>query len=333
MNVSMIDELKKAINRLSEEEAKIFLFMLLLRMDQLKDNKEELAKLLNEANEILLNFHQKKNHQEEYSKVHVAFSDSTSGSVKMAFNRPSSEKVKVISIGDQFSYGPIWQLHQEAGKHYRQEWLSDNINYEKGELDEHMRDIKEKMNELLQVPEGIPIFIWTGSNAHEQIGVRYALYHLREKPSDVYLMSVGEKYRSTGELPSEKLKEIYKKHLSQPLSMEEKQTYINEWLELSNTKDELRIWKNGEIQHTKVSKYDRFIINLAKKLHNERGEHSFMKSARLIGEVIGHIDQNLDDLFIEYRVRSLIMQGVFDLKGIPKAMRFYSVKLREDLKG
>ncbi|ALC83727.1 DUF1835 domain-containing protein [Bacillus gobiensis] len=330
----MIDELKKAIIRLSEEEAKSLLFTVLLQGDLLKDLNEELAKQLNKTTESLLNYHKQKNQKEKYSKVHVAFSHSTSGSLKAALNHPRDEKVKVIPIDDQFSYGPIWQLHQETGKECRWEWLNDNINYEEGELDDQIRDNKEKINELLQVPEGIPIFIWTGSNAHEQIGVRYALYHLREKRNDVYLMNVDEKYRRTGEVSAEKLKEMYEKQLrNKPLSNEEKQAYINEWLGLANTKDVLRIWKNGEIQLADVSRYDRFIINLAKKLHNERGEHSFMKSARLIGEAIGQIDQNLDDLFFEYRVRSLILQGVFDIKGIPKAMRFYSVKLRSDLKG
>jgi hypothetical protein len=52
-------------------------------------------------------------------------------------------------------------------------------------------------------------------------------------------MNVNEKYRSTGEVPSKKLKEMYEKQLrNKPLSNEEKEIYINEWLELSNTKDE-----------------------------------------------------------------------------------------------
>jgi len=53
-----------------------------------------------------------------------------------------------------------------------------------------------------------------------------------------------------------------------------------------------------------------------------------MKSARLIGEVIGNVDQYIGDGFVEYRVRLLIMNGIFEIKGVPKAMRYYSVKLK-----
>jgi hypothetical protein len=39
----------------------------------------------------------------------------------------------------------------------------------------------------------------------------------------------------------------------------------------------------------------------------------------------GHI---VGDAFLEYRLRTLINNGVFDIKGVPKGMRYYSVKLK-----
>jgi len=53
-----------------------------------------------------------------------------------------------------------------------------------------------------------------------------------------------------------------------------------------------------------------------------------MKSARLIGEVIGYLDQYISDEYFEYRVRHLITNGIFEIEGVPRAMRFYSVKLK-----
>ena len=41
-----------------------------------------------------------------------------------------------------------------------------------------------------------------------------------------------------------------------------------------------------------------------------------------------HLDQYIGDHFLEYRVRRLIVDGVFDLEGVPKAMRYYSIKIR-----
>jgi hypothetical protein len=73
---------------------------------------------------------------------------------------------------------------------------------------------------------------------------------------------------------------------------------------------------------------DDYIIKTAEKLHRKCKNEEFMKSARLIGEVIGHLKDYIDDSFLEYRVRQLILRSVFEIKGVPKAMRFYSVRLR-----
>ena len=47
-----------------------------------------------------------------------------------------------------------------------------------------------------------------------------------------------------------------------------------------------------------------------------------MLSARLIGEVLGHLNQYVGDDFIEYRVRTLVRQGIFEVKGNTKGSGF-----------
>lgn len=51
-----------------------------------------------------------------------------------------------------------------------------------------------------------------------------------------------------------------------------------------------------------------------------------MLSARLIGEVLGHLTQFACDDFIEYRVRTLVQQGIFEMEGKFEGMRFYSIR-------
>ena len=53
-----------------------------------------------------------------------------------------------------------------------------------------------------------------------------------------------------------------------------------------------------------------------------------IKTARIIGEVIGHLNQYIGDQFIHYRIIRLIMDGVLDMEGVPTAMRYYSIKIR-----
>lgn len=81
------------------------------------------------------------------------------------------------------------------------------------------------------------------------------------------------------------------------------------------------------INSVNESYYDNYIIDTTRKIHIERKNNEFIKSARLIGEVMGHLNQYIGDQFIEYRVRHLIVNGIFEIEGIPKAMRYYSVRL------
>lgn len=37
-----------------------------------------------------------------------------------------------------------------------------------------------------------------------------------------------------------------------------------------------------------------------------------MKSARLIGDILGHIEQHVGDSFLEFRLKKLIEAGVFE---------------------
>jgi len=118
------------------------------------------------------------------------------------------------------------------------------------------------------------------------------------------------------------------------LSQYERKRLEEEWLILKDAKETLRIWRNEKIKSVREDYYDQYMINMAKKLQLEREREQeqepedFMKSARLIGEVLGHLDQYVGDSFLEYRLRKLIEKGVFEVEGNLKAMRFYSVRLK-----
>ena len=100
-------------------------------------------------------------------------------------------------------------------------------------------------------------------------------------------------------------------------------------MSFSNYQETLRIWKNGRIQSVPEDYYDQYIIQRAKYLHRKPELNGLMKSARLIGDVLGHLEQYVGDSFVEYRLRMLIDAGVFEWEGSLRAMRFYSVRLKQ----
>lgn len=220
--------------------------------------------------------------------------------------------------------------------------VKNHINIDEEVMDKYQVNFNNTIININAIPQNVPIKIWIGDNSHEQTALRYVLHLLREKTNNIILINTTTNYKNqfhiseieylplhTGEIAPEKLRLIYEKSsVVIPLSQEERKKFENQWEELSTKHQVLRIWTNKEICSVDEDFYDDYIINTVRNMHNEVKSKDFMKSARVIGEVIGNVNQYIGDQFVEYRVRHLIMNGVFEIVGIPKAMRFYSVKLR-----
>lgn len=255
-----------------------------------------------------------------------------------------SKREKVISFWDMFSVGPVWKLHEKAGQETRFNFMQKVMNDEDDDFRHYQKKFHETINQITSIPVNVPITIWVAENAHEQTGLRYVLHLLRNKVNDIKVINTTKAYveyfnrpdiqytvLKTGELSPEQLQVIYEKGPTKSISEYERVGLEEEWMALADSEETLRIWQNEKIKSVREDFYDQYMINIAKKLQMERERvkepEPFMKSARLIGEVIGHLDQYMGDSFFEYRLRKLIEKGVFEMEGNLKAMRFYSVRL------
>lgn len=269
--------------------------------------------------------------------VHIVIGESAAGSLRYSLERPK----EVIGFPDFFSIGPVWKLDEKIGQTSRNEWLYENINTEQ---DDFMYENKfaNTLLEMEDIPEQVKIYLWTGNNANEQTGHRFILKLLASKANEIILInstdlyeqnisSIGGllSYHHTSQMEPDNLRQIFeigKKQKS--LSSEERTQYQKEWHELSLIKEVLRIWRNNEIIGVAENHYDSLIFTTIEKLHSEQGSKDFIRTSRVIGEVLGQMDEMISDSFLEYRIRHLVYSGVLELKGIPKSMRHYSVKLR-----
>ncbi|MED3793531.1 DUF3658 domain-containing protein [Niallia alba] len=234
-------------------------------------------------------------------------------------------------------------MEEKKGLSLRHKWFISHINMDEEYLYKYQHSFKNTILELKDVSDQTRIMIWACENSDEQTAQRFILSLLKNKKNDIFLINLVGAYKEifaksdseyfplhTGELSSEELNVIYEKNKTeQPLTLTERKRYEQEWEEISNQSKNLRIWKDRKIHSVGEDYYDRFIINTAKALHKKHNNKDFMKSARLIGEIIGHLNQKIGDEYFEYRLIQLVLNGVFEIEGVPKAMRFYSVKLHE----
>ncbi|WP_404448555.1 DUF3658 domain-containing protein [Sutcliffiella horikoshii] len=125
----------------------------------------------------------------------------------------------------------------------------------------------------------------------------------------------------------ETLKVIFENESENILSINARNQLSDEWLQLKETKNLLRIWKNEKIQGVREDYIDQELLHCAQKVQKDFAENKFVKAARIIGEMHGQLEGRFNTAFLEYRLRTLAYEGYFKIKGIPKSMNHYSVRL------
>lgn len=275
---------------------------------------------------------QRKRNSYSNGAVHLVSSASTAGALRVGLDRPKT----VIGFHDFFSIGPLLKLDQKGGQDVRFEWLNENINVEQDEY-ELQNNFTKTLLEIEDIPEYVPIYIWTANNGNEQTGLRFILHLLKEKDNDITLINTTElshqwidpknEKRYSNELHPNQLKLLLEKISTTPLSFQERIQFQREWEGLAQTKEVLRLWKNERITNVPEDYFDALILKTIDHLHKEQQNKDFIKTVKVVGETIHQMDELVGDSYLEYRIRYLIYTGFLELKGIPRSMRHYSVKL------
>ena len=113
----------------------------------------------------------------------------------------------------------------------------------------------------------------------------------------------------------------------EPIAYQKRIQLQREWEELAQSKDVLRLWKDGRVTGVPEDYYDALILKTIDHLHAEQGTNDFIKTGEVIGTAMQDMDEMVGDFYLEYRIRHLLYNGALELKGIPRSMRHYGVKL------
>ncbi|MEH7346962.1 DUF1835 domain-containing protein [Bacillus sp. JJ1532] len=340
-----INQLKQAISKLDEREAKALLNLIFIRAEQYEE--DGMIRILQSMKKSLIKVSSNEEKIEHRQTVHIVFGDSPAGSLKFAFrNTPYAKTEEIIVLPHILSVGPIELLHTKKGIENRFQWFKEHYRDDFNDLEEYKQGLLKAIEKIKGITPYQQIIIWTCENAAEQIGLRIVLYLLQNKVNEVfelntfkafhelytYPMLEEEQYpRTSGELAPEKLLQFYEQFELRPMNCAKRHALLDEGRNLLLSESLLRTWENEELWHSDVERDDDSIIQCAKKLHKEQGKHDYMKAARLIGEVIGHMQQYTGDQWIDYRLRDLIAKEIFAYRGDLSAMRLYEVKLKEEL--
>ncbi|MFD0589504.1 DUF1835 domain-containing protein [Paenibacillus sp. GCM10027627] len=340
-------EINRAIQHLRDDEVRQLLGQVMLRVEIASHDEDKKEKLHGELAELYDKLSRLQPEQlkpwepdEGTKRVHIVCGESFAGSLKVALRKLERRGTdKLIVLPDPFSTGPIWKLHEPEGRAFRQEWIQDHINTHDEDV-----NIEEKhqtiVHQLSLIPKGASVTLWYSDNASEYAGLLFGAYLLKDHPNEIYVRNTikevtqlpsisehREEFIQSGSISSDSLMLILQDECAlAPLSSERRRGMEDEWLTLSEDRSHLRIWQEGRLVSVEENYWDESLVDAAENIHILRGNRDFIKSARVIGQVLGQLDQAITDSFLEYRLRELIYSGRLQMKGVPRAMRYYSVR-------
>jgi Domain of unknown function (DUF1835)./Protein of unknown function. len=273
--------------------------------------------------------------------VHIVSGDSFAGGMKQALKELGwADKHKLIALRENYAMGPLEGLDSPEGRKARSNWFLDNIAEAFEAYAEFEEEYRELLGKLEQIPERAEVIVWASGNACEQIGMRHAIYLMRNKRHSISVYDAcaiceelhnrpdaAIRYRHSGEISAKELQgALIRIDGRGRLTTAGVAQARQEWQTLSKQTGVLRIWQDNEVLTVPADYYDQYLLEKLDSLRPPALDNEFLKSARLIGEAMGHCEQPIGDSYLEYRLRELIYNGILEIKGVPAAMRFYSVR-------
>ncbi|WP_409340757.1 DUF1835 domain-containing protein [Paenibacillus sp. MBLB4367] len=337
------------LHELEDWEARAFIQKVLERADcanaQPSTGKDEFAGQIVDmwTAYVQASRERKREADERRNCIHLLFGLSDAGSLKVALSNAGMRQAsEVLAFNDLFSIGPVGRLETTDGQRHRQHWLTERFaGYMHDQLFNREHGIGAMLDRLAGIPERQNITIWCADNAHAQVGLRLALYALRERTNPICTVNITQAYAkialhheselipaALGEISLEAIQELLmSKEWETPLPEEERRRYEREWLELSGGDGLLRLWRDGKLLSVQETYFDESLMGIVKRLQDEEGGASYIRAGRIVGEAIAEWKQLVGDLFVEYRLWTLISDGKLVFKGLPGAVYKFSVKL------
>ncbi|KOR89167.1 DUF1835 domain-containing protein [Paenibacillus solani] len=302
---------------------------------------ESMYRLLEEEIESV--YKQQMQAEELQTHVHVVFGLSDAGSLKVVLSRLGKrEENKVLAFNDVFSVGPITDLHTTEGQQHRQMWLMEHDKDSfYGNLVNQEHQIMRMIEKLRNIQENKTVVIWFADNAHDQTGLRFALFLLRERKAPVHIVNLTKileetgSYGEKGKAPFAQSLIEYEKYLDIVrdygngflLDANQREQYVSEWIELAGQDHLIRLWEQGKVIGGDENQLDEVIIQSVIEMQEGVAADDFVKAGEVLERVMENSQQLISYSYIINRIWSLVNDGHLIFKGIPNMMHQFSVRI------
>ncbi|MES2890360.1 MAG: DUF3658 domain-containing protein [Bacteroidota bacterium] len=267
--------------------------------------------------------------------IHIVFQHADVDALQKSFELDESLKGDIVEIKDDYAVGPLYNLYIGEGMEQRRQWWrdvlagGDNDGHVETGLVDDSKTVAELVGTMRRNPEE-KIWIWAAQNKHDVSGYYWLLNYMKEFQGRVFILYmnnlpfINEKGHIFYPLnlfeiaPREFLKA---RKLAREITLSEFEVDPDEWTKLSNENKGVRLLEGGK--KLGQADYDYFDSELKKFITPD-----WQKASRIIHHFLSKAKVTTGDMYLLWRLKTMIAQDMFDVQGKVANMKDFEIKTK-----
>lgn len=269
--------------------------------------------------------------------IHVVFNEADVTVLKQAITLDEGLQGEVLLVRDDYAVGPLENLYLGEGIEARKQWWREVLqgsdmeaNVDNDIVDDY-KTIAELVGGLRRDPEEV-VWIWAAQNKHDVSGYYWLLHYMKEFQGRVFILYLnnlpfinekGQLFYPTW-LHSIQPREFLKaKKLARIITLSEFEVDPDEWIKLANETKGVRILEGGKklVQYD----YDFYDADLKKFITRD-----WQKAGKIISQFQSKNKHTTGDMYLLWRLKTLVAQGIFDVQGEIKNPKDFEIKAKAE---
>ena len=267
--------------------------------------------------------------------IHIVFNEADVKVLNEAITMDESLAGEVIQIKDDYAVGPLENIYVGEGIEARKQWQREVLaggdydgHVDSGEVDDYKT--AAELVGTMRRNEDETIWIWAAQNKHDVSGYYWLLKYVKEFQGRVYILYLNNLpfFNDKGqifypnwlsEIPA---KEFLKaKKLAREITPSEFEVDPDEWTKICNEGRGVRLLEGGK---KLVSEdYDFYDAELKKFITAD-----WQRASKIIHNFLAKAKHTTGDMYLLWRLKTMIAQDMFDVQGKVGNMKDFEVKVK-----
>ena len=267
--------------------------------------------------------------------IHIVFQEADIAALEKSFELDETLKADIIQIKDDYAVGPLQNIFTPEGIENRKQWwrevlagsdLDGSVDNGLVNDEQTVLDIKQRLDNNSEEFA----WIWAAQNKHDVSGYYWLMSQLKDYQGRIFILYLnnlpflnekGNLFYPANlfEIPAKEF--VKAKKLAREITPSEFEVDPDEWVKICEQNKGVRLLEGGKklVQED----YDFYDTELKKLVTAD-----WQKASKIIHSHLTKAKQSTGDMYLLWRLKTMIALEMFDVQGTVGKMKEFEVKNR-----